>query len=119
MRAIQAAHLHESGAEVTNLHEGLLSLIRRQPGISDETRAVLEKQLAPDLGAQRFGTATAGLVGIFQYQLKRREDLPKEVKARFKNLPLLPTDAGTGNGDVDDLTAEALNWLLKEVGAFK
>ena len=118
MRAIHPVHLHDKGAEVANLHEGLRFLIRHQSGISDNDRQTLQQQLAADLGAQTFGHATAHLVGIFQYQLKRREDLPKEVKAKFKNLPLLPADAGTGNGDVDDLTAEALNWLLKEAGAF-
>jgi hypothetical protein len=32
------------------------------------------------------------------------------------NLPISPI-TGRGNGDVDEVTAEALNWLLKKFGA--
>jgi hypothetical protein len=118
MSGITAVHLGESGAKVATLHEGLIFLIRNQRGMVKQTRTAMEKQLAPDLVAKTFGTATAGLVGIFQYQIRKREkDIPKEVKAKFAQLPLLPADAGTGNGDVDDLTAEALNWLVAEARA--
>ena len=118
MSGITAVHLGESGAKVATLHEGLIFLVRNQRGMVKQTRAAMEKQLAPDLVAKTFGTATAGLVGIFQYQIRKREkDIPKEVKAKFAHLPLLPVDAGTGNGDVDDLTAEALNWLVAEARA--
>ena len=119
MSGIRAVHLGEGGERVARLHEGLVFLIRNQRGMVDETRRAMEKQLAHDLAAKSYGTATAGLVGIFQYQIRRRaNDLPADVRAKFAQVPLLPGDAGTGNGDVDDLTAEALNWLVAEARAY-
>ena len=118
MSGITAVHLGDSGAKVAKLHHGLMFLLQNQSGISDETRAVMKQRLKSDVDAQRYGQATADTVGIFQFQIKNRDkDIPKEVKARFKNIPLLRPDAGTGNGDVDDLTAEALNWLVAEARA--
>jgi hypothetical protein len=112
--AIEAVHQGDSGPRVAALHKGLLYLIRNQGGMVNQTRTALESQLAHDLAANTFGTATAGVVGLFQYQIKNRGNLPKAVKERFANIPLLPAYASTGNGDVDDLTAEALNWLVSE-----
>ena len=112
--AIVAVH---SGPGVTTLHKGLLYLIRNQGGLVKQTRTALESQLEHDLATNSFGTATAGVVGLFQYQIKNRGNLPKAVKERFRNIPLLRPDASTGNGDVDDLTAEALNWLVRETRA--
>ena len=94
-------------------------LIRYQRGMVNQTRRALESQLAHDLVANSFGTATAGVVGLFQYQIKNRGNLPKAVKDRFANIPLLRRDDATGNGDVDDLTAEALNWLVRETRALR
>jgi hypothetical protein len=126
MKAIQPVHLHKTGPKVSNLHKGLLFLLFHQPGISDGNRKVLQARLAPELGSQTFGDATAELVGLWQYQLKNWPDylppLPKALKLKVQNLPGLGTPtgalvAGKGNGDVDDVTAEALNWLLKKFGA--
>jgi hypothetical protein len=112
--AIEPVHQGDSGPKVATLHRGLLYLIRYQRGMVDETREALESQLAHDLAPNSFGTATAGVVGLFQYQIKNRGKLPKAVKEKFANIPLLRKDDATGNGDVDDLTAEALNWLVSE-----
>jgi hypothetical protein len=117
--AIEPVHLGDSGPRVATLHRGLLYLIRNQGGMVKQTRSALESQLAHDLAAKSFGTATAGVVGLFQYQIKNRGNLPKAVKERFANLPLLRKDDATGNGDVDDLTAEALNWLVRETRALR
>ena len=87
--AIEEVHLGNSGPRVATLHRDLLYLIRHQDGMDEETRSVLESQLAHDRVAKSFGTATAGVVGLFQYQIKNRENLPKEVKTRFRNIPLL------------------------------
>jgi hypothetical protein len=72
------------------------------------------------LRTQTFGDATAELVGIWQNQLKNwpnyLPDLPKKLKLKVQNLLISP-NTGRGNGDVDEVTAEALNWLLKKLGA--
>jgi hypothetical protein len=117
MREIRPVHLHESGARVVNLHQGLRFLIRNQPGISDNDRESFQQQLASDRTARTFGHATAHQVGIWQKQLKFRPDLPQDLKDRLNNLPI-STFTEMGNGDVDELTAEALNWLLRKLGAF-
>ena len=117
MREIRPVHLHESGARVVNLHQGLRFLIRNQPGISDNDRESFQQQLVSDRTARTFGHATAHQVGIWQKQLKFRPDLPQDLKDRLNNLPI-STFTEMGNGDVDELTAEALNWLLRKLGAF-
>ena len=118
MRTIHPVHLHDQGAEVSNLHKGLLFIILHEPSISDNDRESLRRRLAPEVRAQTFGDATAELVGILQNQLKHWPNnwpkLPPELNKKVQNLPVSPV-TGRGNGDVDDLTAEALNWLL---GAF-
>jgi hypothetical protein len=90
-----------------------LYLIRNQKGIIAETRNALEQMLAHDVATQSFGWATASAVGNFQYQFVNRGNIPKEVKKKYP-VPLLRKDDGTGNGDVDDATAGALNWLVRE-----
>jgi hypothetical protein len=115
--AIVPVHQGESGPKVAALHEGLLYLIRHQRNLVKQTRVALASQLEHD--ADSFGTATASIVGIFQYQIRNRKNLPKPVKDRFATIPLLRVDAATGNGDVDDLTAEALNWLVRETRALR
>jgi len=111
--AIEAVHQGESGPNVATLHKGLLYLIRNQNGIIAQTRDALEKMLAQDVATQSFGWATASAVGNFQYQFVNRRDIPKKVKEKYP-VPLLRKDDGTGNGDVDDPTAGALNWLVRE-----
>ena len=114
--AIQEVHQDDSGPALATLHKGLLYLIRNQRGMVKQTRGALESQLEHD--ANSFGTATASIVGIFQYQIRNRKNLSKPVKERFATIPLLRVDAATGNGDVDDLTAQALNWLVRETATY-
>ena len=116
MKAIRPVHLHDTGPKVSNLHKGLLFLLLNQTGVSDNDRETIQKRLAPEIRKQTFGQATAELVGIFQKLLKGRTDLPKQLKARVQDLPISPgTDRG--NGDVDEVTADGLNWVLKKSGA--
>jgi len=121
MREIRPVHLHNSGPRVSNLHKGLLYLVLHQPGISDDTRKTLQKELAPDLRTQTFGEATADLVGIWQNQFKNWPDylpsLSQKVQAQVQKLPPILPGAGRGSGDVDEPTAYVLNWLLKKFGA--
>ena len=126
MKAINPVHLGDTGPKVSNLHKGLLFLLFHQPGISNNNRKALQQRLAPELGTQTFGDATAELVGLWQYQLKNWPNylppLPKGLSKKVQNLPGLTSPigalvAGKGNGDVDAVTAEALNWLLKKFGA--
>lgn len=119
MKEIKPVHLGNSGSKVSNLHTGLLFLVLHQPGISHNDRKTLQQRLAPDVRTQTFGNATAELVGIWQYQFKNWPDYlpdqPKWLKEEVRNLPIL--GSGTGNGDVDEVTAKALNWLLKKFRA--
>ena len=120
MRAIHPVHLNDSGLEVSNLHKGLLFLVVHQPGISDNDRQILQRQLAPEVRTETFGAATAELVGTWQYQFKNWPKyfpgLPPNLKAKVGSLPIL-VNSGKGNGDVDSVTAEALNWFLQKLGA--
>lgn len=122
MRAIQPVHLHDTGPKVSNLHKGLLFLVLHQRGISDNDRAKLSKRLAPEVATVTFGNATAEVVGMWQYQFKSWPDylpaLPKALKDKVKDLPVSPI-TGRGNGDVDVITADFLNWLLKKLGALR
>ncbi|MFK4511830.1 hypothetical protein [Bradyrhizobium daqingense] len=119
MKPIRPIHLHDTGAEVSNLHKGLLFLVLHQPAISDSDRKTLQSRLAPEVRAQIYGAATTELVGIWQNQLKNWPDyfppLPQELKAKVRTLGASPT--GRGTGDVDEVTAEAFNWLLRTFGA--
>lgn len=118
--AIETVHFGERGAKVTALHKGLLYLIRNQGSVTEGMRAMLEAQLKHDSIPNQFGTATASIVGIYQAQLRSRatskgKNSRDPIPDKFKGLPMLSRgDAATGNGDVDDLTAEALNWLVSE-----
>ena len=105
MKPIKPVHLNNTGTAVSNLHKGLLFLIMGEPGISDNNRRSLQEQLAPDLQTQTFGQATLRLVKLWQEQLNNRPDVPQKLK------PLVQ------NGDVDQKTADALNWLLRQLGA--
>ena len=122
MRAIQPVHLHDKGAKVSNLHKGLLFLLLHQ-SISDNDRETLQQRLAAELRGQTFGSVTEELVGMFQNQLKQRaararSDVPDKLKEKLRNLPVSDR-TGRGNGDVDELTAEGLNWLLTKLGALE
>ena len=118
MKEIRPVHMGDSGPKISNLHKGLLFLLFHQPGISQNNRKSLQQLLAPEIRTQTFGNATAELVGIWQYQLKNWPNylppLPKWLKDELQSLPI---SGGTGNGDVDEVTATALNWLLKKFGA--
>src|SRR3954464_10071784 len=118
--AIEPVHMGESGPRLAALHKGLLYLIRNQRNMTDGMRAAFEAQLKHDRIPDRFGTATASIVGIFQAQSVSRvrsqtKNTPNPVPTKFGGIPMLSRgDAATGNGDVDDLTAEGLNWLVTE-----
>jgi len=114
---IQAVHFGDSGPKVETLHRNLLYLIRHQGGMIKETRSALEAELADDVATKSYGLGTTSVVGIFQYQIRNRGNLPLDLKKKFANIPLGRKDDGRGNGDVDDLTAEALDWLVKHVRA--
>jgi hypothetical protein len=116
--AIQEVHQDDSGPKVATLHKGLLYLIRNQGGMIKPMRKALESELEPERVTNSFGWATTSIVGHFQYQIRNRGNLSKPVKERFANIPLSRKDDGTGNGDVDKLTAQALNWLIRETAVY-
>jgi len=76
---------------------------------------MLEQQLAADVRMNQYGDGTAHIVGMWQYLLKQRTDFPKWLAERVSELPIGRN--GEGTGDVDEITAEALNWLLKKLRA--
>lgn len=99
MNRIQPVHLRAQGSAVADLHAGLLFLVRNQSAVSDNDRRLLEQQLASDQHDQIYQKATTRLVSLFQEQLASRFQL-------------------VVNGDVDQGTADALNKVLAELGAF-
>ncbi len=120
---IVPVRFNASGAKVAALHKGLLYLIRHHGSVTDGMRAMLEAQLKHDRIPNYFGSMTASIVGMYQAQLVSRvkaktENNPDPVPDKFKGLPMLSRgDTPTGTGVVDALTAEALNWLVKEARA--
>jgi hypothetical protein len=104
VKPITPVHMGNTGPAVFNLHHGLLFLIMNQPGISDNDRRSLKKQLAPDVADDTFGLATQRIVKIWQEQLNSNPDLPQNLQGLVLN------------GDVDEKTAGALNWLLGTLG---
>jgi hypothetical protein len=87
---------NNSGQEVTNLQEGLLLLLRRQfIRVADTEQQVYEEGLRREQAAQIYNDFTQKLVTIFQEQSGLRT-----------------------TGEVDEPTAESLNKVLKELGAF-
>lgn len=84
---------NSQGSEVTNLQDGLLLLLNRQVlgSITENDLQALRKEQI----AQAYGKVTTKLVAIFQKQSQL-----------------------SGKGEVDAPTAEALNRILKELGAF-
>lgn len=85
---------NSQGADVTNLQDGLLLLLRKQV-IHTDLQQFLVDGLTREQQAQRYDDATAKTVGIFQDQ---------------SHLHL--------SEEVDQPTAEALNKALKDLGAF-
>jgi hypothetical protein len=119
IKAIQAPiHLRDTGPKVSNLHAALLFIVLHEPGISDNDRQSLQQRLAPEMRKKTFGPTTQEFVGILQNQFKNwpnyQPPLPQWLEAKVKNLPVSPV-TGRGNGDVDTVTAEALNWFLKKL----
>jgi hypothetical protein len=91
---IKPVHFSNTGAAVSNLHKALQFLIMHEPGISNKDRHTLQGELAPDLQTETFGQGTLRLVKTWQEQLNLLQ-----------------------NGDVDQTTANALNGLLRQLGA--
>lgn len=120
MREIKPVHLGDKGSRVSNLHKGLLFLLLHQPGISDNDRQTLQQRLASDVRTETFGKATAEIVGMWQNQLKNWPDylpaLPKGLRLELQRLSISAA-TGRGNGDVDELTAKGLNWILRKFRA--
>jgi hypothetical protein len=114
MGPIELVHEGDTGPEVSNLHIGLLFLIRHQGGISPNDRKVLLKRFAPEVSQNRFGEVTRSLVAMYQAQLKNWPNywppLPPNIATIVQSIP-----ANTP-GDVDEGTAEALNWLVQTFG---
>lgn len=87
---------NSQGSEVINLQDGLLLLLRRQFfQVSQEEQRFYEEGLLREQQAQRYDDITQKLVGIFQ----ERSGL-------------------NATGEVDAPTAEVLNRVLRELGAF-
>jgi hypothetical protein len=80
----------------------------------------LRQRLAADVLAERYGDATTELVGIWQNQLKNWPNyfhpLPREPAEKVRNTFSPTTGTGRGNGDVDEVTVEALNWFIRTLG---
>ena len=110
MRKIEPVHMGNTGPKVTNLHMGLLFLIGHQ-GFPEHDVAMLLKQLAPDVGAHRFGEPTRRIVAMYQEQLTHWPNywpaIPKKFEKIVKYIP------PTFPGDVDQGMAELLNWLVQ------
>jgi hypothetical protein len=106
MKRITPVHLGETGTAVSNLHTALKSLLKGESGGGDI--AMILKRLEPEVRNRTFGGVTAEVVSIYQGKLLSLHDLSLELK---RALPLSP------NGDVEQATADALNWLLGKRGA--
>jgi hypothetical protein len=114
MNQIVPVHLGETGPRVTNLHVALQFLIGNQGNPISVTQILLQ-QLAPDVAANTFGQATRNIVAIYQGQLKNWPTaswgkLPQRI---IDLVQLIPADLP---GDVDDVTAQVLNWLVEKFG---
>jgi len=97
MRPITAPiNRNSQGSEVTNLQDGLLLLLLRQRiQVSDGDRQEYQAGIRREQVAQVYDDFTEKVVAIFQ-----------------KQVGLETT------GEVNEPTAEALNKILKELGAF-
>ena len=117
MNPIEPVHLWETDPRVTNLHAALQFLIGHQ-GNPTSVAQVLLAQLAPDVADNTFGQATRNIVAIFQGQLKNWPTASwGKLPQRIINLvQLIPADLP---GDVDEVTAECLNWLVEKFRGIK
>src|SRR5262245_17948182 len=102
MRPVRPVHLNDTGAKVRDLHHCLLFLLANQ---APNDLKIILKRLAPEVRAATFGPATADLVFIFQDQITHTIRIPPNVRTRVVT-----------NRDVDRATADALNWLLRDLG---
>jgi hypothetical protein len=120
MRAIHPIHMGSTGLDVSNLHKALLFIFFHE-SITPGTGEALRQRLASDMRTETYGDATTELVGIWQGQLKNWPNtsppLPPGLALKVKNSLPISTTTGQGNGDVDELTAETLNWFLRKLGA--
>jgi hypothetical protein len=118
MQKIHPIHVGSTGPEVANLHKGLLFIFFHEPGVSHATREALRQRLAPEILTETYGDATQELVGIWQNQLKHWPDyfhpLPHDLAEKVRTLSI-SSATGRGNGDVDEITAEALNWFIRKL----
>ena len=116
MQDIHPIHMGSEGPQVANLHKGLLFIFFHEPGVSHATREALRQRLAPEVLTGTYGDATTELVGIWQNQLKNWPNffhpLPHDLALKVKNSLSISSVTGRGNGDVDEITAEALNWFI-------
>jgi hypothetical protein len=80
-------------------------------GPVDPARETLIERFAPEFGEHRFGEVTRSLVGLYQAQLKNWPNYWPKQPQRIKNIAQdIP---GNTPGEVDEETAEALNWLVE------
>ncbi|MBF6650643.1 neuraminidase-like domain-containing protein [Methylobacter sp. BlB1] len=90
---------NDQGAEVVNLQDTLLLLIERQVvQLPERVRLLLYGGLKSEQQTQIYNDYTEKLIGLFQQQFSTKFHL-------------------TESGEVDSPTADALNNLLKELGA--
>jgi hypothetical protein len=98
-RIIAPLQFGDTSPAVANLQDGLLRLLRRQViQVTDEERRFCEDGLLREQREQNYNDITRKLVAIFQEQQQ--------------------LNPGNDQGNVDAPTAEALNRLLQELGAF-
>lgn len=120
MQKIQPIHFGSTGPGVANLHRGLLFIFFHEPGVSHATRDALRQRLAPEILTETYGEATTELVGIWQNQLKKWPNyfhpLPHDLAQKVNTTLTISSVTGRGNGDVDEITAEALNWFIGKLG---
>jgi hypothetical protein len=97
-----------------------LFIFFHESGVSNATRRALRQRLAPDVLTETYGDATTELVGIWQNQLKNWPNyfhpLPRDLAERVRINLSISAATGRGNGDVDETTAEALNWFIRTLG---
>jgi hypothetical protein len=116
MQEIRPIPFGATGAEVANLHKGLLFIFFHESGVSPETRRALRDRLAPDVLDERYGEATTELVGIWQNQLKNWPNyfhpLPPDIAEAVRTTFSPTTATGRGTGELNEVTAKALNWFI-------
>jgi hypothetical protein len=104
IRPVEPIDYGAKGEAVANLHAALLFLINDK-NIDQQTQRTLVERLEYEWRTRTYGQVTLDIVKLWQGQLNNRGDVPKEL------LPI------TDKGQLDQGTANALNWLLAELGA--